>query len=115
MQNYVQSGKVLELTAPSGGVTSGVPVLIGDLLVVPVASADETEKFSGEVVGVFECAKATGEAWTEGDTLYWDNGNSRFTSTASGNYKAGVVAEAAASAAALGKVRFDGIATSQEA
>ncbi len=117
MKNYVQHGDNVTFTAPSGGVTSGVPVLIGDLLVVPVASADEGDDFAGQITGVYDVTKVGSQAWTEGATVYWDDGNSRFTTTASGSYKAGVAVGAVGSGAGetAGVVRFDGIATSQEA
>lgn len=38
------------------------------------------------IVGEFiEVPKTTGQAWTEGQNLYWDNTNFAFTSTASTN------------------------------
>lgn len=117
MKNYDSPAKSVTFIAPSGGVTSGVPILIGSLLVVPVASADETEKFAGHTEGAFEVTKVGSQAWSQGDTVYWDAGNSRFTKTASGSYKAGVALEAVGSGAGetTGVVRLDGIATSQEA
>lgn len=106
--NYLQKGDIVELTAPSGGVTSGAPVLVGALLVVPVADAAVGEKFSGQAVGVFEIAKATG-AVTEGAKLYWSNSNSNVTTTASGNTLVGVAVAAALSADATIAVRLDGV------
>lgn len=116
MKNAVQKGDSLKLTAPTGGVTSGVPVLIGALLVVPVASADQGEIFAGQTCGVFDCAKVSAQAWTEGATVYWDDTNSRFTTAAAtGLFKAGVAAQAAANPTATGAVRFDGIGLTAEA
>ena len=61
MNNYQQPGDVLELTAPAGGVTSGVPVQIGQLLVIPAVTVAATVAFNGQVVGVFKAMpKATG-------------------------------------------------------
>jgi predicted RecA/RadA family phage recombinase len=114
MGNYIQPGNVLELTAPSGGVTSGAPVQIGQLLVVPAVTAAEGAKFSGQIVGVFTIAKATGQAWAEGEILYWDAGNDRCTKTATGNLQVGCAAAAATSGATTGSVRLDGIARAQE-
>lgn len=107
----------MTFTAPAGGVTSGVPVLIGDLLVIPVADADAGDSFAGSTTGVYSVTKVGSQAWTEGATVYWDDGNSRFTTTATGSYKAGVAAAAVGSGAGetTGTVRLDGIATSQEA
>ncbi|RCI70805.1 DUF2190 family protein, partial [Pseudomonas aeruginosa] len=38
-KNYVEDGNVLTLIAPAGGVQSGVPAVIGDLVVVPLVDA----------------------------------------------------------------------------
>lgn len=112
MKNYKQPGDALNFIAPSGGVTSGVPVKIGAMLVIPVASADQTETFSGQVVGCFECTKVGSQAWAVGDVVYWDNSNSRFTKTsATGLFRAGVAASVVGAGAGetLGTVRLDGV------
>jgi predicted RecA/RadA family phage recombinase len=114
MNNFIQPGNVLELTAPSGGVTSGTPVQIGQLVVIPAVTAAEGVRFSGQLVGVFTLAKATGQAWDEGEILYFDAGNDRFTTVATGNLQAGCAAAAAESADTTGSVRLDGIARVQE-
>lgn len=111
MKNGISTGQVMTYTAPTGGVVSGTPVLIGALLVVPVASAAQTEKFAGETLGVIEFTKVSAQAWTEGQVIFWDNTNKRFTSaSATGLFPVGVAAEAAANPSALGKVRLDGVA-----
>ncbi|MBK68019.1 MAG: hypothetical protein CMP22_07820 [Rickettsiales bacterium] len=107
--NKIQDGNVLDLTAPSGGVVSGTPVLIGTILCVPVTSADEGDVFAADVVGVYEIAKATG-ALTEGAKVYWDNSAKKVTATASGNTLVGVAVEGVASGAETVKVRLDGVA-----
>lgn len=110
MKNGIHTGKVMTYTAPSGGVTSGTPVLIGALLVVPVTSNLEGEKFAGETEGVISFTKVSAQAWTEGQVIYWDNTNKRFTSaSASGLFPIGVAAEAAANPTAIGKVRLNGV------
>jgi predicted RecA/RadA family phage recombinase len=110
--NYIQPGDVLELTAPTGGVTRGAGVLIGDILVIPMDSAAVGEKFRGKTTGVFSHAKAASQAWTEGAIVYWDNTAKNFTTTATANRRAGVAVEAVAGGAGdtTGKVRLDGIA-----
>lgn len=106
MRNHIQRGIGLDLIAPSGGVTSGAPVKIGSIIAIPSTDAAEGETFNGDTEGCFEVPKATGQAWTQGATLYWDNTNSVFTTTATSNTKAGVAIEAAASADATGKVKL---------
>lgn len=89
MKNYVSSGKVMELTAPAGGVVSGTAYLIGGLLVVATHSADAAALFRGVAKGAVDHAKAD-EAWTEGAKIYWDNTAKKFTTEASGNTLVGV-------------------------
>ena len=105
---FVQPGSVIDCTAPGGGVVSGVPVLIGDLLVVPLNTAAATVKFAGQVDGVWKIAKPAG-AILEGAVLYWDAGASQATGTATGNRKIGAAAKAAANGDAEVHVRLDGI------
>lgn len=107
MKNYIQHGDTLDLIAPSGGVVSGSPVKIGDILVVPQISAAEGEVFTGKRTGVILAVKygaGSGQAWAQGETVYWDNTNKRFTKTSTDNLKAGVAVEAALTAATEGKV-----------
>lgn len=111
MKNGIHTGQVMTYTAPSGGVVSGVPVLIGALLVVPVTTNAEGEKFAGETMGVISHTKVSAQAWTEGQKIFWDNSNKRFTNaSATGLFPCGVAAEAAANPTAVGKVRLDGVA-----
>lgn len=109
MKNFVQHGDTLDLTAPAGGVVSGVAYLIGALFGVAVASAAVGETFPLRVVGIYTLPKATGEAWTEGAVLYWDNANKRLTTTAAGNTKVATAASAAGSALSLGVARLNGV------
>jgi len=115
MKNFSQKGNTMDMTAPAGGVTSGFPVLIGGLIVVPVADADVGETFAGLACGVGEFAKVAAQAWTQGDVVYWDVSEAEFTKTASGNYKAGVAAQDVGADVELGLVRLDGVSTIVEA
>lgn len=107
--SFVQPGDVVTLTAPTGGVVSGTPYLVGNLLVIAMANIAQTLPFEGMVVGVHTVPKATGAAWTEGQNLYWDNTNKNFTPTATANYHAGQAVAAAASGDTTGKIRLNGI------
>jgi predicted RecA/RadA family phage recombinase len=110
MKNYVSDGDVLELTAPSGGVTKDVPVLIGALVVVPTVSAAQTVAFSAKTTGVITVPKATGDAWGEGEKVYWDVADGDFNQSSSGNTLVGVAAAAAGTNDTTAPVRFDGVA-----
>lgn len=112
MNNFIQPGDSLELTAPSGGVTKGAPKQIGRLLVVPAVSALQGARFIGKTTGVFTVTKVGSQAWTEGAVVYWDAGNNRFTTTASTHLQAGtaVAAVGSGSGETTGVVRLDGVA-----
>lgn len=112
MENFSQEGEVITLTAPAGGVTTGVPVLIGSLVVVPTVTAAEAAKFSALVTGVVSYTKTGSQAWTEGAKVYWDASPGEFTTTSSGNTLCGVAVVAVGSGAGetTGVVRLDGVA-----
>ena len=94
MKTFVQPGESIEFTAPSGGVTSGVGVLIGALVVIATVTAAAGARFNALVEGVITHAKPGSQAWAEGVGLYWDNSTKVFTTTASGNTFAGYAAAA---------------------
>ncbi len=106
--NFVHEGDVLTLTAPSGGVSSGDLVTIGSILGVALADAAAGASVSIRVTGVWKLPKASGQAWSEGVTLYWDATAKNATTSSGGgaNAKLGVAAEAAASADTTGTVRL---------
>lgn len=79
MKNGIQSGEILTLTAPSGGVVSGSPYLIGSLLVVAADTAAQDDPFPAVTVGVFDLPKVDDEAWTEGLKLYFDESEGLIT------------------------------------
>lgn len=110
MRNYVQPGDSLELTAPAGGVTSGVPKVIGDLFVVPSISAAAGSRFIGKTDGVFELPKVSAQAWTEGAAIYFNPGTGLCsTAGAGGGRLIGVAAVAAANPSSLGWVRLNAV------
>lgn len=104
MDNFSQPGKALTFTAPSGGVVSGQPYLIGSLLVIACQDAAQTVSFRGEVVGVYQGTKVATEAWTELQKVYWDNAARKFTEAAGSspaNVLVGVAARAVEPAVGL--------------
>jgi predicted RecA/RadA family phage recombinase len=109
--NYIQPGECLTFTAPTGGVVSGTPYLIGGLLVVATATVAQTLPFEGCTMGVFTLPKADSQAWTEGALIYWDNTAKNCTTVSTANYRIGVAAAAVASTTGLvtGKVRLNGV------
>ncbi len=108
--NFVQPGDVIELIAPSGGVVVGAPLLIGGMLVVPLVTAAQTVAFSAQFTGVWTLAKTSAQAWTEGQKVYWDAGNSRADSDGTLGPLIGVAVAVAANPTATGVVRLNGSA-----
>lgn len=104
---FVQPGCSMEFTAPSGGVTVNVPVLIGGLFVVPTVTAAATVRFNGLLEGVFTLPKATGEVWTEGAPAYWDVANARASFDSSVGQQIGAITAAALTGDTTGIVRLN--------
>jgi len=110
MRTYIQSSHVLTLTAPSGGVVAGTPLLISSLVVVPAETVAQTLPFDAHVAGVFTCPKATGVTWSEGQVLYWDSAAGNFATAQSATARrAGAAVVAAASGDTTGVVRLANI------
>jgi predicted RecA/RadA family phage recombinase len=107
MQNAFSKGRTLDLTAPSGGVVSGTFYKIGALIVCAAISAAQGLPFTGEVHGCFSgVPKATGQAWTEGAVLYWDDTAKNFTTTATSNTKCAVAIAAAQTGDTTGTIKL---------
>lgn len=109
MQNFVSPGDVVQFTAPSGGVTTGLGYLIGGQFVVATNTVAVGLPFEGAARGIFDLVKNTGEAWTEGALIYWDNTAKKCTTTATSNTHIGYAARLGGelSTAAVGRVRLD--------
>jgi len=94
--NFIQPGKVVTITAPSGGVTSGVGVLVGSLFGVAQHDAADGEEVEILTEGVVEIAKTSALAISVGDRLFWDDTNKVVNKTATAQQCVGVaVADAA--------------------
>lgn len=121
MRNYIQDGCVMNYSNSSGStIASGDVVKVGNL--IGVAGKDIADGDSGPVnlEGVFSLTKVGSQAWAQGDKVFWDHTNLRFTKTAStdADVPAGIAFEAVGSGAGetLGLVKLQnegahGIAT----
>lgn len=107
MRNFVQPGETISVAAPRA-VTAGVGALVGTMFGVCVADAANGAALEIVTEGVFDLVKATGQAWTAGATLYWDNSAFNVTTTVGSNTKIGVAVLAAASGDTVGRVRLNG-------
>ena len=109
MRNFVSKGESVDLTAPSGGVVGGLAYKIGSFICIAAATVAEAEPFVGNVVGVYDVVAegaGSGQAWAEGDLIYWDNTAKKFTKTSTSNTKAGVAVAAKLTAATEGRLRL---------
>ncbi len=92
---FVQPGEVIDYTA-GANIASGQVVLMGARIGVALKAIANGETGPMQVTGVFNIAKLSTDNMAQGALLYWDNTNSRLTTTASGNTLAGFAAAAAA-------------------
>lgn len=103
MKNFVQPGHRLTLTAPYA-VSSGGGFKVGSIIAIAAYTAASGADVEGVTAGVFDHAKNSAEAWSQGVAVYWDDTNKVFTTTSAGNTKAGFAAAAAANPSATGRV-----------
>lgn len=106
-RNYVQPGDALTLPAPRN-VTSGEGMLVGAIFAVALSAATAGNPVEARRKDVFDLKKATGQAWTAGQKLYWDNTAFAVTSTVGSNTPIGAAAQAQASGDAIGRVLLTG-------
>jgi predicted RecA/RadA family phage recombinase len=105
MKNFIQEGHTLDIVS-GGALNAGALYLSGGIVgVVQAGVTGSGQNTTVATRGVFTMAKATGQVWAAGTPLYWDAGNSRFTSVfAEGLLGGFFAAGAAASAATTGPV-----------
>ena len=108
MKNEVQTGNIYDFIAPTGGVTSGTPVLIGSLLVIPLTDADQTLRFAGSTEGVFDIDATSADTPAQGDVAYWDDTAKEVTTTVGTNTFCGWFMEAKINGVTTGRVKLAG-------
>lgn len=112
MKIYVKPGVMLTVTAPTGGVTSGDLVRVGDIIGVAATTESAGDEVEVQTQGVFDLAKEAGLAVAEGDALYFDEANSVLT-TFGGGQCVGVAEDAALAAATTVRVKLTGSPSQQ--
>jgi predicted RecA/RadA family phage recombinase len=114
MKNYVQPGKTITATAPYDRL-SGQGAKIAGIFGVAATDILSTKTGEFDLEGVFDLAKATGAAWTEGQAIYWDDTAKNCTPTVGSNLKIGVAilmdstGTLPVSADTVGRVRLNGV------
>jgi predicted RecA/RadA family phage recombinase len=107
MKSYRKEGMTQTFTAPAGGVTVDVPLLIGGAVVVPKTTAAAGVQFEGMLEGIFDLPKTAGVAWVEGVTLYFDSATASFATVQSATARrAGIAMAAALLADTVGRVKL---------
>jgi len=71
--------------------SAGILVFFGDLPAVTLEPVRANVTTGVAVGAVIEGPRETGTAWGQGTVVYWDAANRRFTTTATGNKRVGVV------------------------
>lgn len=107
MKNFIKPGHVMTFTAPTGGVKSGVPLVLAALFIIPATDAIAGDECEGATVGVFELPKATADVAEQFAAAYWDG--STVTTVETDNKKIGVFIESYANGTDLAGVRLDGV------
>lgn len=102
----------VDLVAPSGGVTSGTPLLIGNIFCIPSITTTVGKPFAGTVRGVHTLSKTSAQAWSQGDAVYWDAANARADNTQGIGPRIGYATAAAANPSSTGVVRLSGVPAS---
>lgn len=93
MKNFVQSSDNITVAAPAA-VTSGDPVVIGDLFGIACGDAENGATVTISTRGVFSVPVAAAADVSVGDALFWDAADGEMNLD-SGNAPAGVAVTAA--------------------
>lgn len=70
-KRYQGEGNVIDVTLAAAA-TSGVPIVIGKLLGVPVTSGAIGDTIAVSIAGVHNIPSANGAAYTKGQSITWD-------------------------------------------
>ena len=109
MQNFVQPGDVVRVTAPYA-CTSGVGVKVNQLFGVAAANAVSAANVEIMTVGVFDIAKvnAASTSVAQGANVHWDDTNLKATISTTTNLRIGVAIAAAGNTDLTVRVRLHG-------
>ncbi|MBX6330069.1 MAG: DUF2190 family protein [Pseudolabrys sp.] len=111
MKNFIQRGDVITVTAPTGGVTSGQGVLVGNLFGVAATTVAEGESVEIATVGVYELPKLVSAVIAAGARVAWDGTAKQVVLPGTGMAPIGIATFASGNGVTTVRVRLDGIAT----
>lgn len=69
---YVNPGDTIRYTPSGSAVSSGAPVVIGQLLGIPIADIADGEEGAVAVRGVYKVPAVDGAAFVKGQPIVWD-------------------------------------------
>lgn len=107
--NFIQPGCTKTFTAPTGGVVSGTPYLIGGFFTIATSTVAATLPFEGALDGIWTLPKTTNEgALVDGQAAFWDAANAKVTIDPGVGLPIGAVAAAALTGDTTCAVRLNG-------
>lgn len=83
MDNFRKAGGTIDIVA-GANLLSGVPVIVGVLLAIPVTDIANGQSGAAAIEGVFEVKKNTAAVIAAGAKLNWESGASEFIVAAGG-------------------------------
>ena len=111
MKTYIQNGHIITVPAPTGGITSGDGLIVGNIFGIAAYSASEGDPLELATTGVYKLPKATAAVLTVGARLAWDNTAKQVNTPGAGRFPIGIATEAAGNGVTSVTVRLDGVAT----
>lgn len=93
--NYISAGNTVDYTAGGSAIASGQVVPLTDRVGIAKDAIAANTAGVLHVTGVWQVVKLSTDVVTQGQLLYWDNGNTRFTTTVGSNLLAGWAVAAA--------------------
>ncbi len=107
-KNFKQTGRYIDVAAPTGGVTSGDLVKVGQIFGVAQVSAAEGEAVALDTEGVHEVPAASSVVIAAGDALFWDVADGNFNKSAAGNHYLGIAVGPSANGVTTVDIRLNG-------
>ncbi|AHK11744.1 Minor capsid protein [Shewanella sp. phage 1/44] len=108
-KGFVQRGKTVTFTAPSGGVVNGRPYKVGSLILVADVTAIEGQECEGHTDGVWAFDKTAADTPAQFAKAYLLADGSAITTVATSNTLIGVFTEAYISGDTVCHVRLNGV------
>ena len=111
MKNHIQTGDIITVPAPAGGIASGEGAIIGNIFGVAAYPAAVGEPVELATTGVYQLPKATAAVLTVGARVAWDNTAKNINLPGTGRFPVGIATEAAGNGITSVAVRLDGVGT----